>query len=143
MIRPSCLKILYQSLIGNSKTVNAAKLLYILGFLDPAGVSKSELHSAHELRHGRIREELLEHVNLLREDMNFKRSVDTLIALSLVESTTVGKVLNVHPLVRKWIRVRPRYEADGIWLSTELVTLSYAVTLQTAASTSFYDDQEV
>ena len=127
----------YQGLLRTSKTVNAARLLCILGFLNPAGVSEANLHCAYGDEHGRIREELLEYANVLRDNLDFKRSVDTLVALALVQRTRQG-FMNVHPLVHEWIRVRLRYQPDGARLNNELVTLSHAISLQRIGSIDFY-----
>lgn len=130
----------YQSLLRNSTTVNAARLLCILGFLNPAGVSEANLHYAYGDEHGRIREELLEYANILRDNLDFKRSVDTLVALALVQRTRHG-FMNVHPLVHEWIRVRLRCQPDGARLNNELVTLSHAISLQPIRSIDFYGGQ--
>ena len=138
----------YQSLLRDVTTAKAARLLSILGFLEPAGVSETELHSAHETKHGRIREKLVQHVDVLKNDLDFKRSVDTLIAMSLVEKAPKyhsGErqfFLSVHPLVHEWTRVRLRHQHDGTRLTANMVTLSHAISLQEIASIDKWDVQD-
>lgn len=141
----------YQNLLRTSETIKAASLLCILGFLGSAGVSESDLHSVHGTHGGRLRKELLEHTDVLRDNLDFKRSVDTLIALSLVQKTpnfdiyfmeTRHNFLTVHPLVHEWIRIRLRYQPDGTRLTANMVKLSNAILLQMTPSMDLWQVQK-
>jgi len=129
----------YQSLVDDPKTVNAARLWCLLGFLDLGGVSESYLHSAYESRDGLLRTELLINADYLKDNLDFRLSVDTLNAHSLMQKLESrcyheyhgwqDDLLALHPLVHEWIRVRLLRDENGKRLRDEMVALSSALAL--------------
>lgn len=129
----------YQSLLDDPRTVNAARLLCLLGFLDLSGVSASYLHSAHESRDGLLNEDLLKNAYYLKDNLDFRLSVDTLIALSLVQRSLrepeLGygflpkDIISLHPLVHEWIRVRLLRDENGKTIRDGMVAFCCALAL--------------
>ena len=132
----------YRNLIQDSRAGNAAKILCLLGFLDPAGTSEKYLHAAHESRDGALRAEVLKDADFLKDNLNFKLSVDTLIALSLCQKSknhsgdhiltlhpSGDHILTLHPLVHEWTRIRLRRDEPGKRLQNEMVVLSNALAI--------------
>ena len=120
----------YESLTNDPKNVDASQLLCLLGFLNPAGVSFQYLHSAHENRDGLLRADLRLSTDYLKDSLSFKLSVDTLVALSLVQRKRIpddSDILTLHPLVHEWVRVRLDRVHDGYILRDKMLTLSSAL----------------
>ena len=143
----------YQSLFDDPKTVNAARLLCLLGFLDLGGVSESHLHSAHESRDGVLRAELLNNAGYLKDTLDFRLSVDTLGALSLVQKLESRRyheyhgwqddILALHPLVHEWIRVRLLRDGNGKRLRDEMVAFSSALALHQVRLSEEWQDRQL
>ena len=122
----------YRNLIQDSTAGNAAKILCLLGFLDPAGTSIKYLQAAHESKCGTLRAEVLRDADFLKDNLNFKLSVDTLIALSLCQKSkhhSGDHILTLHPLVHEWTRIRLRRDEPGKRLQNEIVMLSNALAI--------------
>lgn len=125
-------EISYQNLKEDTSSADAAKLLCLLGFLEPVGASEKFLHCAHEVRDGHLRPSLLESADYLRDSLNFRLCVDTLVALSLVQRSKewrTGHRLTLHPLVHEWIQARLLRDEDGRKLRDECLLLSNALAL--------------
>lgn len=123
----------HSNLADDPKTSRAADLLDFLGFLDPAGVPEEFLHSALKTEYGVLGQSNAESTKsliFLRDDLDFRLYVDTLVSLSLVTRNTDYRdagFLKLHPLVHEWIRVRLGHGESG--RATHIYLLGFASAL--------------
>lgn len=125
----------FQKLVQDEKTKPTAKLLTFLGFLDSAGVSIDYLCSAFHNQTGKIRSVDGQNFDFLKDGLDFRLSVDTLAALSLIHVSSVSyggqeeRTLNLHPLVHEWTRVRLNLTPEGPTMRDEMINCNIALAL--------------
>ncbi|MCJ1420142.1 hypothetical protein MMC32_006499 [Xylographa parallela] len=130
----------------------ASWILQLLGFLDHSlipedfltGATKSTLWTFASTSYERqLPVRFLSDIAHLKDDLGFRVAIGTLTSLSLVErklDSTLGRVLNLHPLVHEWIRVR--LNTDPIQQATYTIAASLVLyqTLPMEIIFGLYDD---
>ena len=99
----------------------AGWILQLLGFLDHSYISEELLVTATKripwifdtnLDGKQVRPKYQTHVAFLKDDVEFRAAIGTLVSLSLIQRHMAGATLHVHPLVHEWIRVRLNPEPE-------------------------------
>ena len=93
----------------------AGQILQLLGFLDHSYISEELLTTVTKqipwifdtnIDGKQLRSKYQTDVASLKDDVEFRVAIGTLVSLSLIQRHMAGATLHVHPLVHEWIRVR-------------------------------------
>ena len=103
----------------------ASRILQLLGFLDHSYISEELLTTVTkklpwiyntDLDGKQLRSNYQTDVAFLKDDVEFRVAIGTLVSLSLIRRDVARATLHVHPLVHEWIRVRlnpePKKQAE-------------------------------